>query len=178
MERTTLTAPERVWWKPVGRLERNWLTVALAWCIFLTAMMPIWFFLGRQNVPDTAYKMEPQAYVDQVMAFSKRYQVGEEKGIPVVEPPPGSDVYLLARQWQFYPILKLKKGETYRLHLSSSDIMHGFSLQPLNLNFQVLPGYVHVIEIRPTQTGDYSSICNEFCGVGHHLMIGKLIVTD
>jgi hypothetical protein len=38
------------------------------------------------------------------------------------------DVYMLGRMWQWYPALKLKKGQTYRLHLSSMDLVHGFSL--------------------------------------------------
>lgn len=96
----------------------------------------------------------------------------------MVEPPPGSDVYLLARQWQWYPVLKLKKGEEYRLHLSSTDLQHGFSLQPTNLNLQVLPGYDYVAKIIPTQSGEYGIICNEYCGIGHHIMVSKVIVTE
>jgi heme/copper-type cytochrome/quinol oxidase subunit 2 len=28
----------------------------------------------------------------------------------------------------------------------------------------------------PNKAGDYRVICNEFCGIGHHLMIGKIEV--
>ncbi|RMH02091.1 MAG: cytochrome C oxidase subunit II [Chloroflexi bacterium] len=173
-----MLAPERIWWKPLGRLEKSWLIIAFAWCIFLTAMMPLWFFLGRQNVPATTYKTDPKIYQQTVMEFAEQYQVDTLNGVPVVEPPAGSDVYILARQWQWYPILKLKKGETYRLHLSSLDVQHGFSLQPVNLNLQVLPNYVYVATLTPTQTGEFSIVCNEFCAIGHHLMVGKIIVTD
>ncbi len=170
-------APPRVWWKPLNRLERSWLIMAFVWCLFLTAMMPLWLFLGRQNVPATSYRVAPATFQEIVTEFAQTHQVGTEKGVPVVAPSPG-DVYLLARQWQWYPILQLKKGETYRLHVSSLDIQHGFSLQPLNLNFQVLPGYVHVITLTPTQSGEFSIVCNEYCDLGHHLMVGKLIVTE
>jgi len=172
-----MVAPPRIWWKPLDRLERSWLLIAFVWCLFLTAMMPLWLFLGRQNVPATSYRVAPTDFQKIVMDFTQQYQVDTEKGLPVVAPPPG-DVYLLARQWQWYPILKLKKGETYRLHISSVDIQHGFSLQPTNLNFQILPNYVHVIKLTPTQSGEFSIVCNEFCGIGHHLMVGKIIVTE
>ena len=33
------------------------------------------------------------------------------------------------------------------------DLQHGFSLQPLNMNFQVLPGYDHVLTITPDVDG-------------------------
>ncbi len=173
-----MIAPPRVWWKPLGRLERSWFKLAFVWCIFLTAMMPLWFFLGRQNVPTTTYRVTAEQFQRQVDAFIQQYQVGTENGFPVVEPPPGSDVYMLARMWQWTPVLKLKRGATYRLHLSSTDVQHGFSLQPLNLNFMVLPGYDYVVTITPTTAGEFSVVCNEYCGIGHHLMIGKIIVTE
>ena len=28
----------------------------------------------------------------------------------------------------------------------------------------------------PTEAGDYRIVCNEFCGVGHHIMVGKVNV--
>jgi hypothetical protein len=44
----------------------------------------------------------------------------------VVAPPEGSDVYMIARLWNFWPILELEKGKTYKLHLTSMDYNHGF----------------------------------------------------
>jgi len=172
-----MLAPPRIWWKPLDRLERSWLLIAFVWCLVLTAMMPLWLFLGRQNVPATTYRVTPAQYQAMVTEFAEQYQVDTENGVPVVAPPPG-DVYIMARQWQWFPILKLKKGETYRLHLSSLDVQHGFSLQPTNLNLMVLPGYDYVVTLTPTQSGEFSIVCNEFCSIGHHLMVSKLIVTE
>ncbi|MDX1437326.1 MAG: hypothetical protein R3335_10975 [Anaerolineales bacterium] len=172
-----MLAPQRIWWTKLGRLERNWLVIALVWCIALTAMMPIWFIYGRQNVPITTFTVTAEQFERQVMDFSTQYQVGEEKGIPVVEPPPG-DIYMYGKQWQWYPILRLKKGETYNLHLSSLDVLHGFSLQPVNLNFMVVPGYDYVATLVPTTSGEFSVVCNEYCLLGHHIMVGKIYVDE
>jgi cytochrome c oxidase subunit 2 len=87
-------------------------------------------------------------------------------------------VYLIGMMWQWYPALKLEKGKAYTLHLSSLDINHGFNLYPLNINFQVVPGYDYGLRIVPNQAGDYRVVCNEFCGIGHHTMLGRIIVTD
>lgn len=171
-----MLAPEQTWWKPLHRFEKSWVIVAFFWCILLTAMMPIWYFYGRQNVPAETTRTTPEEYQSKVDAMVAQYEIGTENGIPVVAPPPGSDVYFLARQWQWYPVLQLQEGETYRLHLSSLDVQHGFSLQPVNLNLQVLPGYDYVATLTPTQTGEFSVVCNEFCSIGHHLMVGKIIV--
>ncbi len=99
-----------------------------------------------------------------------------EDGIsPEVAAPPG-EVYLIAQQYFWFPTLKLRAGETYRLHVSSVDFQHGFSLQPMNMNFQVVPGYDHVLTIKPQAPGVYPIVCNEFCGIGHQNMVGKIIV--
>lgn len=173
-----MLAPQRIWWKPLDRYEKSWLTVAFVWCLVLTAMMPIWFYMGRQNVPATTYRVTSEEFAQLVTDFTTQHQVGDQNGIPIVEAPPGADIYLWARQWQWYPILQMKKGETYRLHISSTDVQHGFSLQPTNLNLQIIPGYDYVATVTPTQSGEFSIICNEFCAIGHHLMTGKIIVTE
>jgi cytochrome c oxidase subunit II len=42
----------------------------------------------------------------------------------------------------------------------------------------VLPDYLYVIRVTPTETGEFSLVCNEFCGLGHHVMSGKIRVVD
>jgi cytochrome c oxidase subunit 2 len=112
--------------------------------------------------------------------MAEAYTVREEgeTGIPVVHPPPGSEVYMLARLWEWWPILELEKGQSYRLHLSSMDWQHGFSLQPTNINLQVHPNYEMVLTITPTETGVFGVVCNEFCGIGHHDMVGRIYVVE
>ena len=154
-----------------------WIGLALAWCFVMSLMMPYWHFKGKQNSRGEAYAVTPSAFLERVEKFVEANKTGESiGGVPVVEPAPGTDIYLLGRMWQWYPVLKLREGETYRLHMSSIDLQHGFSLQPLNMNFQVSPGYDHVITITPTSAGEFTIVCNEFCGIGHDRMIGKLLV--
>jgi cytochrome c oxidase subunit 2 len=165
-----------VWWKKVDRSEKLWLGIALAWCLILFGMMPLWHLKGGQNPSFETYRTTAEQYQKKVDAFVEARKVGEEKGMPVVAAQPGEDVYMLGRLWQWYPVLKFKKGQTYRLHLSSMDLVHGFSLFPLNLNFMVLPGYDYVLTITPTTSGEFYAVCNEFCGIGHHQMVGKILV--
>ena len=177
MYRTGIESPQRIWWKPVGGAEKIWVAIAFAWCMVLFAMMPLWHLRGGQNPSGIRYKVEPSAYMTRVQEFTNQYKVGEENGLPIVAPPPGADVYLIGMMWQWYPILQLEKGVSYTLHLSSLDVNHGFNLYPLNVNFQVVPGYDYGLRVVPNQAGDYRVVCNEFCGIGHHLMTGKVIVT-
>jgi cytochrome c oxidase subunit 2 len=175
-----VTSPERrVWWnEPVERVEMIWIAVALLWGLFMFFFMIAWHFIGGQNLSTEAYRVVPSVYQNKVDEFAQKYQVGDESGTPIVRPPAGVDVYLLGRLWQWWPVLQLEKGQSYRLHLSSADWQHGFSLQPTNINIQVHPGYEHVIVLTPTEAGEFGIICNEFCGIGHHTMTGKIIVVD
>jgi cytochrome c oxidase subunit 2 len=175
---TALESPPRVWWKRVPASEKVWVSIAFGWCLVLFAMMPLWHLRGGQNPSGIRHRVEPAAYKARVDEFVAAYKVGEDKGFPVVEPPPGSDVYLLGRMWAWWPVLKLQKGATYTLHLSSLDLNHGFNLYPFNVNFQVVPGYDYGLRITPTEAGDYRIVCNEFCGIGHHTMVGRILVTD
>jgi hypothetical protein len=72
--------------------------------------------------------------------------------------------------------LSEKEGKTYRLHLTAMDYNHGFSLQPANINIQMVPGFEHVVTITPNQSGTYSVVCNEYCGIGHHRMVGRIYI--
>lgn len=168
--------PEKGWFKAPEGAERVWVGLAIVWCMIMFIMMPYWHFKGKQNSTGEAYAVKPADFVARVDKFVQSNKVGEVNGLPVVEPAPGGDAYLLARMWQWYPVLKLKEGQTYRIHVSSADLQHGFSLMPINMNFQILPGYDHVLTMTPTRKGDYEIICNEFCGIGHHTMTGKIIV--
>ncbi len=175
-----IAPPERrIWWnEPVARVELIWVVIAFLWGVFMFGFMIAWHFIGQQNLSTETYRIMPSAYEAKVEAFADKYKVREEKGIPVAKPPAGADVYLLGRLWQWWPILELEKGVSYRIHLSSLDWQHGFSLQPTNINIQVHPGYEHIITLTPTESGEFAIICNEFCGIGHHLMTGRIYVKD
>lgn len=172
---------QKNWWKePIERSEILWVTIALVWCMILFFMMPYWHINGDQNISAEAYKIKPDVFAERTEAFAEKYTVREEgdTGVPVVHPPAGSDIYMYARLWEWWPVLELEKDKTYRLHLSSLDWLHGFSLLPENINIQVHPNYDMIVTVTPNKSGEFGVICNEFCGIGHHTMVGKIHVVD
>ena len=174
-----LPPSERNWWStPVGKQEVIWVGIALVWCLIMFLMMPYWHLYGKQNLSSEAYQTTPERFQERVDEMVAKYTIREESGIPVVKPPAGSEVYMLGRQFEWWPVLEFQKGKSYRLHLSAADVQHGFSLQPENINLQIHPGYEMVITITPTRTGTFGVVCNEYCGLGHHQMTGRIIVVD
>ncbi len=177
----------RLWWKePIHGIELAWIVIAFLWGLFMFFFMIAWHFIGQQNLSNETYKIKPASLCrsgSRPLPRSSRSSMRagkplEEDGVPVVRPPVGGDAYILARLWEFWPILELKKGESYRIHLSSADWQHGFSLQPTNINISVHPGYEHIITLTPTESGAFGIVCNEFCGIGHHTMTGRIRVVD
>ena len=178
-----VVAPQGVWWKPAHKAEKTWVAIAFAWCMILFAMMPLWHLKGQQNPSGIRGTVDPGGFMARTQEFIAAYQVGTENGLPVVEPPPGAEVYMVGRMWAWEPVLRLRRGVTYTLHLSALDLNHGFSLihaagASQNFNIQVVPGYDYGLRVTPTEPGEYRVICNEFCGIGHHTMVGKIVVLD
>jgi cytochrome c oxidase subunit 2 len=60
-------------------------------------------------------------------------------------------------------------------HVTSVDVIHGFEIVRTNGQTMVIPGYVSQFTTQ-FEAGEYMVACNEYCGVGHHLMFGKLTV--
>lgn len=129
----------------------------------------------------TKKKISPVELVDfrknieqMVSAFSVRH----EGNMPVVRPPAGSDIYILARHhdWGDY-ILELEQGKSYRLHLSSLDVRHALIVHDLNLIHRIAFGEHITVEFSPAKAGRFELKCGDYCGPQHQDMTGMLIVT-
>jgi cytochrome c oxidase subunit 2 len=179
---TSLSPPDKkIWWnEPIAKSELVWIAVVVIWGIIMTLMMPYWHIYGDQNLSSEAYRTTPEDFLAKAQAMVDEHTVRVEAPMnkPVVKPPVGSDVYLVGRLWEWWPDLELENNQTYRLHVSSLDWQHGFSLQPANLNTQILPGYDMVMTLTPNKAGEYVIVCNEYCGIGHHNMLGKIYVVE
>ncbi len=175
----SLISPAKGWFnKKVAKDEKMWMVIALILCVMLFAWMILWHVYGKQNPSNITYRTSTAEFSKLANSYVKKHMIGVDNGIPVVKPESNSDIFLLAEMWRWSPVLILKKDESYNFHISSKDLLHGFSLQPSNMNFQVYPGYDYVLRFKPTEVGEYKVLCNEFCGIGHHTMIGKIIVID
>ena len=176
-----LPPEDRLWWNErLSRPELIWISVAFLWGLVMFFTMIGWHFIGEQNFSNEAYRISPDTYAERADAMVEEFTVRTEGDdeIPVVHPLPGTDIYMVARTFEWWPILELEVGQKYRLHLSSVDVQHGFSLQPENINIQVVPGIESVMTITPDKVGTYGVICNEFCGIGHHQMTGRIYVVQ
>ncbi|MFU0791667.1 MAG: cytochrome c oxidase subunit I [Virgibacillus proomii] len=62
--------------------------------------------------------------------------------------------------------------------ITTKDVIHGFNITGTNVNMMVEPGYISQMETVLKEPGEYTVVCNEYCGVGHHLMFATVEVVE
>ena len=62
------------------------------------------------------------------------------------------------------------------VRLASADVLHGVDVPFTNMTTMIGPGYISEVRTRFPRTGDFSLLCNEYCGLGHDSMWSRLVV--
>ena len=92
--------------------------------------------------------------------------------------PDGSVVVpVVAAMFAFMPDpIEVPAHVPVTFRVTSGDVIHGFGVVGTNANAMALPGYVSQFTVTFSTPGEYPIVCNEYCGLLHHAMVGKLIV--
>ena len=73
--------------------------------------------------------------------------------------------------------VKVKQGEKVTLRITSFDVLHGFRLEDYGIESkQIYPGKITEITFVANKIGRFPFKCTIACGVGHHVMVGELVV--
>ncbi|PLW79296.1 hypothetical protein C0585_08455 [Candidatus Woesearchaeota archaeon] len=87
------------------------------------------------------------------------------------------DIDMIARQWEFEPsTIEVNKGDTVVLTVTNIDVEHGIAIPEFNVDLELAPGTTSTVEFVADKTGEFKFNCNTYCGAGHELMEGILIV--
>ena len=77
-------------------------------------------------------------------------------------------VAVTAKRFEFLPHeVKLKKGETVTLRVTSEDVEHGFFNRKMKIDSDIPAGQSADVTITPLEAGTFVIICDHFCGSGH-----------
>ncbi len=190
----SITNPNKNWWKvPLGKDEKIWSGVIILMILMMGSMTVGWVFTGDQNPPDKFTSISNENFLSTATSenvASKGVFPGKlSNGNTSLDRFTSGDIYLVAQRFTWFAPssdlngstangVKFKVGLTYRMHLGSIDVLHGFQIVGDNwiISLQVVPGYDYYFDFTPTTTGLFQIICNEFCGIGHHTMLGFLEV--
>lgn len=88
-------------------------------------------------------------------------------------------IEITAKKFEFSPsAITLKKGEPVILRLTSSDRVHGFMSKPLKIDTDIPADKTADVPVTPDTAGDFTVICDHYCGTGHGNMKMKLTVVE
>jgi cytochrome c oxidase subunit 2 len=88
-------------------------------------------------------------------------------------------IEITAKKFEFTPsAITLKKGEPVILRLSSSDRVHGFMSKPLKIDTDIPADKSEDVAVTPDTAGDFTVICDHYCGTGHGNMKMKVTVVE
>ena len=154
----------------VDLYEKIWMGVAAALIVI---------FLAAIVVAAGAYAIHPQSHVETIDPTTVLED--PEFGNPgVAIQPDGSVVVTLVAEMFFFdpdPI-EVPAGRPVTFRLTSPDVIHGFEIVGTNANTMVIPGYVSEFTMSFAEPGEHLVVCNEYCGLLHHNMVGRLIVQE
>ena len=88
-------------------------------------------------------------------------------------------IEISAKKFEFTPSqITLKKGEPVILRLHSSDRVHGFMSKELKIDTDITNDAAEDIALTPDSAGDFTVICDHYCGTGHGGMKMKITVVE
>ncbi|MEN8205114.1 MAG: cytochrome C oxidase subunit II [Pseudomonadota bacterium] len=151
-------------------LERTWVWISLALAVVMGVMLG--YFAVANN-------LHPPSNVETI--DSSRLHLSEEfaeDNLGVKTNPDGSvRVTLVAARYGFYPPrIEVPVGTPVTFRLASADVLHGVHVPNTNMATMVVPGYIAEVTTTFPHTGEYSLLCNEYCGLGHDSMWSRLVV--
>jgi cytochrome c oxidase subunit 2 len=69
-------------------------------------------------------------------------------------------------------VLMLPLDRPVLIHLTSRDVVHGFTLPEMRVQHDATPGMTTTTWFTPTKAGQWQIVCSQLCGLGHYRMHG------
>ena len=155
-----------------ARVERRWATLSI---VIVGVLVGMATYIGIHQAT------MPQGHVE--TADPKTLHLaGEfiESNLGTAVEADGSvTVRAIGQQYSFTPQCIVVPAETpITLRTTSADVVHGLIIEGTNINTMLVPGYVSELPVRFRKPGEHVMPCQEFCGIGHQGMWGKVRVVD
>ncbi|MBX7212850.1 MAG: hypothetical protein K1X39_02445 [Thermoflexales bacterium] len=161
----------------INRYERAWLTaVAVTLGVFAAAMLVGLLAFGIR-LPSPVARVDPNNLANTPFAKPGLKSLGGAR----------YELYATAKMWQFDagreagplgvpPQIRIPARSEVTFYVTSLDVNHGFYIEDHSINLEVVPGQIARATVTFMQPGEYKIICNHYCGAGHQVMYGTVIV--
>jgi len=153
-------------------LERKWIWLSLIMAFLMGGVLGFYALASNIHPPSNVETID-----------SSRLHLTEEfaeDNLGVSSNDDGSlTVTMVAARYGFYPqriVVPTDTRVTFRI--ASADVLHGVHVPNTNMTTMIVPGYVSEVTTSFPTSGEFSLLCNEYCGLGHDAMWSRLVVTE
>ena len=174
----------RAKYEPENKKLEIWLTVLTSLGVASMLAPGLFVWADFVQVPADAHEVEA---VGQRWQWSYRYPgadgvmgAADARFITAENPfgmdeddPVGRDDILVSDQTMHLPL-----DRPVKMLLRSKDVLHDYAVAEFRVKMDLVPGSVTYLWLTPTVAGTYDILCEEYCGLGHHIMRGKVVVED
>ncbi len=153
-------------------LERKWIWLSLALAFLMGGLLGFYAIANNIHPPSNVQTID-----------STRLHLSEEfaeDNLGVKSNDDGSlTVTLVAARYGFYPQrVEVPTDTRVTFRIASADVLHGIHVPGTNMTTMVVPGYISEVTTKFPRAGEFSLLCNEYCGLGHDAMWSRLVVTE
>lgn len=154
----------------IERWERRWLGLASSMSLVFVILIAANLAFDSNNVVQLTQRANPE----EILAS----EIFSNPG--VVETAPNKyRVAIIAQTFSFNPSeITLPVDSEIEFYVTSKDVLHGFQIRSTNTNMEIIPGEVSYSSYKFKKTGEYWVICNEYCGISHQNMLGKINIVS
>lgn len=152
----------------------------------IAAMLAPGLFVWAQfvTVPDDAVEFEAFASqwqwsfrypgADGVLGTADIQHITEQNpwGINPNDPNGQDDIVVKA------PFMALPLERPAKVLLRSRDVLHNYTVPQFRVKMDMVPGMVSYMWLTPTRTGTFEILCEQYCGIGHHIMRARVAVME
>jgi cytochrome c oxidase subunit 2 len=142
-----------------------------------------------QPSPTGNFRLEVFWTTTPLVAFLTMFVWGAVIYFDAYRPPDdATPIYVVGKQWMWkmqHPegqreinTLHVAVGRSYKLLMTSEDVIHSFYVPAFRIHMDVLPGRYTSVWFRATKPGSYHLLCSQYCGTNHSGMIGRVIVME
>ncbi|WP_091773617.1 cytochrome c oxidase subunit II [Piscibacillus halophilus] len=150
------------------KLEKVWLMIGVMTLIAFLSTVGYQAFASGHAPPSDLTKLDPEK-VEETPPFDEPglHQIGDNE----------YELIMVLQSFGFTPNkVEIPQGATVKFIVTSVDVVHGFEIAGTRVNMMVTPGHVNSMTYKFNEKGEYLILCNEYCGIGHHMMSAELEV--
>ena len=152
----------------IAKWERRWLAGSGLMSLVFMGFIAYSLVVEGSHIAQTSSRADPQVLLStDSFANPQVVQLSEDEFQATV----------VGQMFSFFPgDIRVPVGANVKFFLTARDVLHGFQVENTSINVELIPGEVSYLEYTFDKPGEYRVTCNEYCGISHQNMIGKVTV--